>query len=600
MQGLINGVLSFLIGACILSFIFTLEKMMAGSPIVLKGYVVSVLVGGSAGLILRIWRLKVKEEGQKLEHLNLVLRTIRNVDELIVQEKDLNRLIQRICDNLVENRGYHNAWIAVLDESGRLIASTEAGIGEGYQSIVEYLIRGDLTDCTRKALSQPGVVITEDPASACTDCPLSEGYTGRGAISARLEHGGKVYGIVTLSVPKEVTPDKKEQELVQEIANDIGFGIDKIEKEKKREHAEEAFLESEKRFRNLVENSLTGISIVQSDRIVYQNPEQERLFGPIPRDTILASPGDIHPDDIEKVDLLYQAITSGKAQSLETDFRFYTKGKTAEKHNRTWVNCRVSSIEYFREKAILVNAMDITRARELENLLRIQDKMVSLGRIAAGIAHEIRNPLSGINIYLNTLEKIYEQPDDLMKVRGILGQLQSASNKIESVIKRVMDFAKPGEPKLISTDINKPIEEAIHLSAVTMRKSGIKIEQRLSENLPPCQADPNLIEEMVLNLITNAAEAMKHMDQDKIIEIASSYENNRIVLTFSDSGQGIPIELRNKILDPFYTTKTDGTGIGLSISHRIITDHDGSLEISNSKWGGAEFRIEFPVGKIQH
>ena len=76
MQGIINGVLSFLIGAGILSLIFTLEKMIAGSPIVLKGYVVSVLVGGSAGLILRIWRLKVKEEGQKLEHLNLVLRTI--------------------------------------------------------------------------------------------------------------------------------------------------------------------------------------------------------------------------------------------------------------------------------------------------------------------------------------------------------------------------------------------------------------------------------------------------------------------------------------------------------------------------------------------
>ncbi len=600
MQGIINGVLSFLIGAGILSLIFTLEKMIAGSPIVLKGYVVSVLVGGSAGLILRIWRLKVKEEGQKLEHLNLVLRTIRNVDELIVQEKDLNRLIQRICDNLVQNRGYHNAWIVVLDESGKLIASTEAGIGEEFSSIVESLKRSDLTDCAREALSQPGVVITEDPASACTNCPLSEGYAGRGAISARLEHGGKVYGIVTLSVPKEVAPDKKEQELVQEIADDIGFGIDKIEKEKKRKQAEEAFLESEKRFRNLVENSLTGISIVQADRIVYQNPEQERLFGPIPRDTILAFLGDIHPDDIEKVDQLYQAIRSGKAQSLETDFRFYTKGNTAEKHNMTWVNCRVSSIEYHREKAILINAMDITRARELENLLRIQDKMVSLGRIAAGIAHEIRNPLSGINIYLNTLEKIYDQPDDLKKVRGIFGQLQSASNKIESVIRRVMDFAKPGEPTFAPTDINQPIEEAIHLSAVTLRKSRIKIEQRFADNLPLCQADPNLIEAMVLNLITNAAEAMKHMDQDKIIEIASSYENNRIVIMFSDSGPGIPIDIRNKILDPFYTTKADGTGIGLSISQRIITDHGGSLEIFNSKWGGAEFRIEFPVGKIEH
>jgi signal transduction histidine kinase len=168
------------------------------------------------------------------------------------------------------------------------------------------------------------------------------------------------------------------------------------------------------------------------------------------------------------------------------------------------------------------------------------------------------------------------------------------------VIKRVMDFTKPGEPKFVSIDINDPIKEAINLSAVTMRKSGIRIEQNLANNLPVIQADPNLIEEMVLNLITNAAEAMKPMGKNKIIEIASSYENGLIRLTFSDSGPGIPKDVRNKILDPFYTTKSDGTGIGLSISHRIITDHGGLLAISDSKWGGAEFRIEFPVNTMNH
>ena len=671
---------------------------------------------------------EVKETEQKIKRLNLVLKTIRNVNQLLVKENDLNRLIQGICNILTENRGYYNAWIAVLDESRRLTAFAEAGIGEEFSSIVERLKRSDLTDCAREALSQPGLVITENPASKCSNCPLSKGYSGRGGITARLEHGEKVYGILTISIPKEVAPDKEEQGLVREIAMDIGFGIDKIYEAKKirnlekslqkkvtdlqertkelnclyaisglvekhgsslesiligtvelippawqypeatcariilngqefkphlfkvsrwkltgdiivqgktkgvleifymsekpeadeepflkgernlanaiaerigriieRRQAEDALLESEERFRNVIENSLTGISIIQDGQVVYQNPEQERLFGPLPRITILASMEDIDPDDTNKIKELYQNITSGKLSAFETDFRFYSGGKSFDSRHAVWVNCRASLIEYQGKNAILVNAMDVSRARELENMLRVQDKMSSLGRVAAGIAHEIRNPLSGINIYLNTLEKIYEQPDDLMKVKGILGQLQSASNKIESVIKRVMDFAKPGEPKFISTDINQPIEEAIHLSAVTLRKSGIKIEQRLAKNMPLFQADPNLIEEMVLNLLTNSAEAMKHMDQDKIIEIASSFENKRIVITFSDSGPGIPIDIRKKILDPFYTTKVDGTGIGLSISQRIITDHGGSLEIFNSKWGGAKFRIEFPI-----
>jgi PAS domain S-box-containing protein len=362
-----------------------------------------------------------------------------------------------------------------------------------------------------------------------------------------------------------------------------------------RRQAEAALRESEQRFRNLIENSLTGISIVQDDRIIYQNPEQGRLFGPIPRSTIFASVDDIYPDDVEKVKQLYKNIISGKAEAFETDFRLLHKADKPEKRNLIWVNCRASLIEYHGKKAILVNVMDVTRTRQLENLLRIQDKMASLGRVAAGIAHEIRNPLSGVNIYLNTLEKIFNRDESLDKVNAILEQLQSASNKIESVIKRVLDFSKPNEPKFALTDINGPIDEAINLSSVTLRKSGIEIEKTLAENLPLCHADLSLIEEVVLNLITNAAEAMKHMEENKKIVIESSFENNRILLTVSDSGPGVPASIRDKIFDPFYTTKPEGSGIGLSITQRIISDHGASMVITDSKWGGAEFRIEMPT-----
>jgi C4-dicarboxylate-specific signal transduction histidine kinase len=100
---------------------------------------------------------------------------------------------------------------------------------------------------------------------------------------------------------------------------------------------------------------------------------------------------------------------------------------------------------------------------------------------------------------------------------------------------------------------------------------------------------------MVLNLITNAAEAMKHMEKDKKIAIESSIENNRIMLTVSDSGPGVPADIRDKIFDPFFTTKPESSGIGLSLSRRIITDHGGSMAITDSKWSGAEFRIEIPI-----
>jgi signal transduction histidine kinase len=248
----------------------------------------------------------------------------------------------------------------------------------------------------------------------------------------------------------------------------------------------------------------------------------------------------------------------------------------------------------------LLNAVDITEAKQLEHQLLIKNKMLSLGRVAAGIAHEIRNPLTGINTYLYTIEDLCESdrlgPEEMKVIRQILAQIQVASNKIESVIKRVMDFSKPGAPRMVRTDINKSLEEAIELSSVTMRKNGIKFEKSLAADLPQCYADPHLIEQVVLNLITNAARAMeKSTNGNKRVEIKSSAQNNTLCIQVADAGPGVPSELREKIFDPFFTTKDDGSGIGLNIAQRIVADHNGSISLGSSRWGGAEFKIELPI-----
>jgi PAS domain S-box-containing protein len=360
---------------------------------------------------------------------------------------------------------------------------------------------------------------------------------------------------------------------------------------------EKALRQSEQRFRNLVENSPLGISIIQNNQIVYQNPEQEKLLGPLPRKPLLADRKNVHPDDVEKLRRFHQAVISGKVQAQDTDFRFYSKDTTDNRVVMKWFQCRASIIEYQGEGAMLVNMIDVSKSKELERLLRIQDKMSSLGRVATGIAHEIRNPLSGINVYINTLEKIYDKEENLEKIKGILKKIQSASIKIESVIRRVMDFSKPSEPKFVLTDINIPIKEAVNLSEVTLRKKGIEIKKALASDLPLCQADPNLIEQVILNLVNNATEAMKGMGGIKKIEITSSIKNDCILMTISDSGPGVPLFMKDQLFDPFYSTKSNGTGIGLSISSRIVGDHGGSMDISESRWGGAELRIELPIKK---
>lgn len=358
---------------------------------------------------------------------------------------------------------------------------------------------------------------------------------------------------------------------------------------------EKSLMESERRFQSLMENSPIGILIVQEGQIIYENPEEKKLSGPLAQFFRHGKLENIHPDDFEKVEREFYKITSGEANSLDMDFRYYPGDNAENAHEMIWVHCWASLIEYLGREALLVSKLDITRAREMEHLLRIEDKMASLGRVASGIAHEIRSPLSGINIFLNNLEKTFQEVRSQDKVKEIIKQIRSASIKIEGVIRRVMDFAKPTEPRFILTDLHQSIKEAIDLSAVALRMAGISLKKNLAKSLPPCQADPHLIGQVILNLISNAAEAMKSMEGTKQIEVTSSVQDGRMIVTISDSGPGVPFHLRRKIFDPFFTTKNGSTGIGLSICQRIVTDHGGVLSVGTSPWGGAEFKVEIPI-----
>ena len=663
---------------------------------------------------------KLNSREKNVERLNIILLTIRNVNRLLVKEKNLDKLLRGICRNLTKNRGYYNSWIAIFDKSGSLSITTQSGLGDEFLKLEKLFKKGKLTACAKSALTHSGVLETHDPASECTDCPLASNYSDRIAKTVRLEFHKRVYGILTVSTPKHFSDNKYEQELLEEIAADIAYAlhnveIEAIKKETKeslreseeryrsvfentgtatfiveedttismvnsrfenlsgypreeiegkkkwtefvaaedlkrmktyhvkrrkdeesapteyefrfidkhgnkkdifckigmlpgtkrsiaswmditaRKHAEIALHESEQSFRELVENSLIGIGIIQDNQVIFRNPEQQRLLGPSSSLTNPFNFENIHDEDVNKVKELYQNLISDRAQTLQTDFRFYPPGKRNFKPDMKWVYCRASMINYEGKAAILVNLMDITRAKELENLLLIQDKMTSLGHMAAGIAHEIRNPLSGINIYLNTLERINKKRGGTKKELDIIQDIQSASYKIESVIRRVMDFSKPSELRLILKSINEPIEEALKLSDVTLRKSGIKIIKDLEKDLPLCYIDPPLIEEVVLNLITNAANALRSSSREKLIRVITTSDKRNIIIKVADSGPGIPMSIRDKIFDPFFTTRNDSSGIGLSITNRIVTDHGGSIDVKTSEFKGAEFHVNIPI-----
>jgi PAS domain S-box-containing protein len=370
-----------------------------------------------------------------------------------------------------------------------------------------------------------------------------------------------------------------------------------------RREIDKALQESERRFRTLLENVQVGIAIVQEGNIIYTNPEEERILGPLalpfPLSKLAHGQSSVSSDLQRFFAQLYQPGGKGpeesrEGQTLDLDLGLQHPRRRGPEPPVRWVHCRTRRMTYQGREALLVIMLDISKARELEQLVRIQDKMASLGRVAAGIAHEIRNPLSGINMYLSALEnKIAsgEGPD----LETIVAKIQAASSKVEGVIKRVLDFSRPSTPNVSLINLNQVVKNVIDLSSVTLRKGGVSLETSLAQDLPPVHADGQLLEQVLLNLVTNAVQALGDAQGKKKIGLASSMERDRIIIKVADSGPGVPPEMRERIFDPFFTGRRDGFGIGLSLCHRIVSDHGGTLKVSESKWGGAEFHMEIPA-----
>ncbi|VFQ45602.1 ATP-binding protein [Desulfoluna butyratoxydans] len=359
--------------------------------------------------------------------------------------------------------------------------------------------------------------------------------------------------------------------------------------------AEKALKASRKQFLDLVVNSPVGISIIQGNRVVYQNPEQERLFGPMQDNGDVFSHIAPHDDDRESIKRFIEVVQSGEVTCNESDFCFLPSTEGDKGPKTRWVHCRAARIVYQEKESVLLNMIDVTRAKELEHMVGIKDKMASLGRVTAGIAHEIRNPLSGINLYLGVLEKVAGDPGQEEKTQKCIRQLKEASCDIETVIRRAMDFLKPGMPLFRVMDANEPVTHALGLTEASLRKNDIRVETSLSKEPLPCYADSNLLLRVMMNLIHNAAEAMEELPGPRVIQVNTTMESGRVLISVSDSGPGVPQRIRDCVFDPFYTTKSDGTGIGLSLSQRIVMDHNGTIRIGQGDLGGASFVIDIPA-----
>ncbi|MFQ6067079.1 MAG: ATP-binding protein [bacterium] len=229
-----------------------------------------------------------------------------------------------------------------------------------------------------------------------------------------------------------------------------------------------------------------------------------------------------------------------------------------------------------------------------EDLKRTQDRLIQseklavLGKLSAGIAHEIRNPLTSIKILIHSLaKKITDTETKEKDIKVIENEIE----RVNQTIKRFLDFARPKEPQFSRVDINQILEETINLVSGKVKEQNIILEKEFS-SLSHIQADREQMRQVFLNLFLNAVQAMPEGGK---LRIKTDLQGQYIRIEIQDEGRGIPERIKNKLFEPFFTTKEEGIGLGLSIVKRIIDDHKGSIQVRDSHPQGTVFTINLPI-----
>ena len=253
-------------------------------------------------------------------------------------------------------------------------------------------------------------------------------------------------------------------------------------------------------------------------------------------------------------------------------------------------------IQYRGRPAVMGNMVDITERKRMEEELVQSQKLAVLGEAAARIAHEIRNPLTPLQ---TTIYRLKERFKDSSERDEILEMLETMSRKVEDLIamaNRFSEFAKMPEPKPEPLDLNKVVTQVLTLFDATL--GGITVVKDLSTELPQVFADATQIRRLIENLVKNAIEAMDKGGTLTIRTHPVTDDRSKVPayvrLEVSDTGAGIPDEIRDKIFEPYHTTKPSGSGLGLAVVHRIVKDHGGRIDFETSS-KGTTFRVDLPV-----
>ena len=349
-------------------------------------------------------------------------------------------------------------------------------------------------------------------------------------------------------------------------------------------------------YRDLVWNLRNGVlAITRDGRVAVMNDVAYRIIGLKPRAGDIGQPyARVLQEQPELARIIAGAFELSHLPN-RAELRLKSSGKV--------IGYTLSQVR--DQKGQLTGATlffkDLTRVEQLEERERLRDRLAALGEMAAAIAHEVKNPLAGIEVMAGILKRQLLDNED---AQSILGDIIKEAKMANAIVLEVLEFVRPIRLQVERIALTDVVRDAISLAEGHVRRGDVRVDVSLPTDLAAIQGDPHQLRQLFTNLITNAFEALNGKGAVSVTAVQLAEEElvggeghtgPSIQVDVIDDGPGMPPDVMEKIFSPFFTTKPQGSGLGLAIVRKIVDAHDGRIDVSGGPGGGTHFRVTLPV-----
>ena len=526
----------------------------------------------------------VSNRTRELEDAQRVLKRMWQLGQQVALELNPQRVLHRFLETVTDIARADGAAVGLLTEDGKLRVVAATGAASG--------IRGLTVPSTNSAMSRVARTGTLWAVSNVQnhfheiDAQIYGGVGDhKGVAIVPLSRRGERIGAVAIISREERIFSTADLERIEALADLLSVSLENAE-------LVETLRQAEWRFRTLFRSAPDLVlTVVEGGRIREANDavrdvtalDPSRVVGRMLHELVIDA-------DRERLSAALDASFEGRASRIELSF---APLHGAEPPSRRLVAVAMTKLPEADPETVLIIGRDITAEREMRQRLMESDRLAAVGELVAGVAHEVNNPLSSISAFAQLLlrdESLSSPQRDSIEV------IRSETTRASYVVRDLLAFARRSEPRREPVDLNDVVDRTLRLRSYQFAASRVTVERRLAADLPSVLGDARQLQQVCLNLVTNAAQAMAP-GGGGVLTVVTRTEGSDVVLDVCDTGPGIPENVRSRIFEPFFTTKAEGegTGLGLSVSYGIIGAHGGTIAVVSSVSPGSTFRVVIPA-----